>query len=300
MNNCIPFLPNGINNSCLQDLKEIRNVIPTSFSTQFTSPLNAASLSAWKTNVQTNLSVYAPLGVNDFDPSTDKPTIAKMQSTRKTITDRPIPSALFYLASNFCDYKDVLAAFQGGNFRLFFVDINGNFFGTKVNTGTNIGAVQGFAVQLTAVTSGIPTKDTAQSFPVYANFLVYEEFEQAVMITPNFNITQELTLAMPVGLTLYPTSNITAGSLTVKVLSRCGAGFTGLLAADFEVVDSSELTTPTVATVTAISNGDYTLTITKGTSTPIAAGDMVVIRVNRKSSSITTYLSNRQTINALS
>jgi hypothetical protein len=69
--------------------------------------------------------------------------------------------------------------------------------------------------------------------------------------------------------------------------------------ADFEVLDSSELVTPAVATVTSISGGDYTLTLTKATSTPLAAGDMVVIRVNKKAASITQYLSNQVQINCL-
>ena len=294
MNICAPFLPAGINMNCLQDLREIKNVIPTSASASFTSPLQAATLSVWKTKIQTDLSVYMPLGVNDFSPTTDKPTIAKMTSTRKAITDRPIPSAEIFLASNFCDYKELVNSFKGGNYRLFLVDITGNIFGTK----TAAGVVRGFACQLTAITPGFPSKDTAQSFAIYANFLSYEEFEEAVMINLPFN-TMDLIEAMPVGLYMYATSAITAGSITVRVSERCGSGKTGLVVADFSVVDSSELVTPAVATATEISNGDYTLTLTKASSTPLAVGDMVVIRVKKTASTIVSYVSNLVTINAL-
>jgi hypothetical protein len=294
MNNvCVPFLPAGINNACLQDLKEIKNIIPTTYAASFTTPLQASQLSAWKTKIQTDLSIYMPLGVNDFSPTTDKPTIAKMTSTRKAITDRPIPSAEIFVASNFCDYKDIVAAFKGGNYRLFLVDILGNIFGTMTSTGV----VRGFACQLTAITTGFPPKDTAQSFPVFANFLSYEEFENAVMIASPFN-TMELIEAMPVGLNMYVTSAISGGSVTVRITDRCGSGRVGLLAADFTVTDSSELVTPAVATVTDNTNGDYTLTLTKATSTPLAAGDMVVIMVKKTVTSIVQYMSNRVQINA--
>jgi hypothetical protein len=296
MNNvCVPFLPAGINNTVLQDLKEIKNIIPTAYSASFTTPLAASSLSAWKTHIQTTLDVYMPLGVNDFSPTTDKPTVAKMTSTRKAITDRPIPSAEIYVASNFADYKDICAAFKGGNYRLFLVDILGNIFGTQSNS---TGVVKGFACQLTAITSGFPPKDSAQSFPIFANFLSYDEFENAVQIPSPFNC-MELIEAMPVGLSMWVTSAITGGAVNVRVQDRSGAGHVGFVAADFAVTDSSELLTPTVASITDLTNGDYTLNITKATSTPLAAGDMVVIMVKKTVTSIVQYMSNRVQINAL-
>ena len=296
MNVCNPFLPQGINVSCLQDLKEIRNILIMSYSSSFTSALDAANLTTWKTKVQTDLSVYAPLGLNDYEPTTAAPTITKMQSTRQTINDRPIPSAIFHLASNFCDYKDLLIALQGGMYRTALIDGNGNIYLTK----TPAGVVRGFACQLTALTAGFAMKGNVQdNFKVWANFQYYEEFERAILIELNWNPTIELTEAMPVGLTLTNTSAITAGSMTVRITDRCGTGRSGLVVADFEVLESSELVTPAVATVTAISGGDYTITLTKGTSTPLAAGDMVVIRVNKKTASVTNYLSNRLVINCL-
>lgn len=295
MNVCNPFLPQGINNSCLQDLKEIKNIIPTNYSVSFTTPLAAATLATWKTKINTDLSIYVPLGVNDYETTTDDPSIVTMQSTRKTISNRPIPSAVFYLSSNFCDYKDVVASFQGGNYRLLLADGNGNLYVTKTATGT----VRGFACQLTAVTKGLPLKEVGQNFKVYANFLSYEEFENAVLIELGWNPTIELTEIMPVGLTLSTTSAITAGSITVRVTERCGAGKTGLVAADWEVTASSELVTPGIATCTEAANGDYTLTLKKATSTPLAAGDMVEIRVKKLATGVTTHISNRVTINAL-
>ena len=295
MNVCNPFLPQGINAACLQDVKEIKNVIPTMTSVSFANTLAAATLSTWKTKVQTDLTVFAPMGLNDYENTTDDPAISTMNSTRKVVTNKPIPSYVMYLASNFCDYKDMLAAFQGGNYRMFLVDGDGNLIGTRNTTG----GVQGFSCQMTAVTKGPLKGDIQNSFKVYVNFQSYEEWENACIVGLNWNPTVELTSYMPVGLNLYPSSAITAGSIVVTVSKRCGDAHTGLVAADWEVVESSQLVTPKVATCTAGANGSYTLALTKDTSTPLAAGDMVVLRAKVLASTVVTYLSNRITINAL-
>jgi hypothetical protein len=295
MNVCAPFLPQGINAACLQDVKEIKNVIVTTTAVSFASTLLAATLSGWKTKVQTDLSVFAPMGLNDYENTTDDPAISTMNSTRKTITNKPIPSYVMYLASNLCDYKDMVAAFQGGNYRMFLVDANGNLLGTRNATG----GVQGFSCQISAITKGPLKGDIQNTFKVYVNFQSYEEWENICVVGLTWNPTVELTTYMPVGLTLYPSSAITAGSIGVVVTARCGDGLTGLVAADWEVVESSQLVTPKIATCTEVSNGAYTLTLTKATSTPLAAGDMVVIRVKKLASTVVTYISNRITINAL-
>jgi hypothetical protein len=295
MNVCAPFLPQGINKSCLADLKEIKNIIVTDASVTFATTLLAQTLSTWKAKVQTDLSVYAPLGVNDYDPTTDDPNIVTHGSTRKTVTNNPIPSGVFYLASNFCDYKDVQDAFRGGFFRMFLVDSNGSLYGTR----TDVGVVKGFLVELTAPTKGLPLKEVGNNFKVYANFQNYDEFKNAVIVPLTWNPTLELSEAMPAGLNLYVTSAITAGSVVVTVLNRCGTAKTGLVAADWEVLESSQLVTPGIATSTEGANGSYTLTLKKSTNTPLAAGDMVVIRVKLVASTVVTYISNRITINAL-
>jgi hypothetical protein len=295
MNACSPFLPQGINTACLAEVKEIKNVIITTTAVSFANTLATQTLSGWKTKVQTDLTVFPPMGLNDFENTTDDPAISTLQSTRKIVTNKPIPSFVFYLASNFCDYRDMVAAFQGGNYRIFFVDGHGNLIGTRGATG----AVQGFSCQISAVMK-LPLKgDIQNSYKIYVNCQSYEEWENACIVGLNWNPTVELTTFMPVGLTLFATGAITAGSIGVQVTARCGDGMTGLVAADWEVVESSNLVTPGIATCTEVSNGAYTLALKKSTSTPLAAGDMVTIRVKKVTATVVNYLSNRLTINAL-
>ena len=298
MNECSPFLPQGINKSCLQDLKELKNIIATTESASFTSMANAASLSQWKAKLQTDLTVYVPLGINDYDPTTDDPNIVTMPvSGRKAVSNKPIPSGIFRLASNFCDYKELLSAFKGGTFRLFLVDANGNIFGTR----TSAGVVKGFACTINAITKGLPLKEIANNYSLYVNFLNYDEFEQAVMISLSWSPTLELTEAAPVGLSIYATStySTTTGDISVQVNTRCGDGKTGLVVADFEILESNGLVSPAVTAAVEVGSGAYTLTVEKlAVPEALDAGDYVIIRVKVVVATIVTYISSRLTISA--
>lgn len=298
MNECSPFLPQGINKSCLQDLKEIKNVLITTEGASFTSVANAASVAAWKTKLQTDLTVYVPLGINDYDVTTDDPNIVTAPvGGRKAVANKPIPSAVFRLSSNFCDYKELLSAFKGGTFRMFFVDANGNIYGTK----TSAGVVKGFACTVNAITKGMPLKEIMNNFSLYVNFLNYDEFEAATLITLSWSPTVELTEAAPVGLSIYATGtyNTTSGEINVQINTRCGDGYEGLAYTDFEVLESNDLTSPAVTAATDNDNGSYTLTLEKN-STPEAldSGDYMVIRVKKLSSTLVTHISSRLTVNA--
>ena len=298
MNICSPFLPQGINKSCMQDLKEIKNILITTEGASFTSAANAASLAAWKTKLQVDLTAYVPLGINDYDPTTDDPNIVTMPvGGRKAVTNTPIPSAVFRLSSNFCDYKELMTAFKGGTFRMFFVDAAGAIFGTKTSTGV----VKGFACTLNAVSKGMPLKEVANNFTLYANFLNYDEFEAATIITLSWSPTLELTEAAPIGLTLSYAGaySISPGTIAVQINTRCGDGLEDLVVGDFEVLESNDLDTPAVTSIVDNDNGSYTLTIQKGSSpASLASGDYVVIRVKKVATTIVTYISGRLTVNA--
>jgi hypothetical protein len=298
MNECSPLLPGGINKSCVTDLKEIKNIIITTEAAYFTSLANAASVVQWKTKLQTDLSVYAPLGINDYEPTTDDPNIVTMPATgRKAVTNTPVPSGIFRLMSNFCDYKELLNTLKGGVYRVILVDSNGNIYGTM----TSAGYFKGFVCTINAITKGMPLKEVANNFSLWVNFLNYDEFLAGVSMSLSWSPTIELTENAPVGLSMLATGaySVTPGTITVQINTRCGTGYTGLTAADFEVIESNNLASVAITTATDSGAGAYTLTIQKGSSPiSLAAGDYVIIRVKKLATTVVTHLSSRLTINA--
>jgi hypothetical protein len=295
MNQCTPYLPGGINKDCAIPLALVDKVFFCSKALEFTSIADALSISSWKAKIQTDLSVYVIGGMYDYEPSTKDPNIQELSSTQKLITDQPIPSAKIFLATNFCDYQETLRTLKGGMYSVIYLLRDGTFLARK----NAAGKIYGFTASLTAITKGLPGKDLSQNHPVWINHTSYKEFEAAVLLGPEWDMSTELIQYMPIGLNIMTMSTVTAGVVSVQVNLRCGAGFAGLLIADFEVLDSSGLTTPIVGVLVDNTLGSYTITLQKGAvPAAIAAGDWMTIRVKRVAATIVSYISNRLYIQA--
>jgi hypothetical protein len=216
---------------------------------------------------------------------------------RKAITNNPVPSMILRMMANPCDYKEMLNTLLGGTYRIFIIDSNNTIWGTK----TFAGYFRGFACNISAVTGGIPLKETQNNYRVFVNFQSYDEFKAMSGVSVSWSPTIDLTESMPVGLSLETndTYSLTPGTIAVQINTRCGSGYAGLAAADFEILESNNLTSPAVTSVTDSGLGAYTLTVQKGSSPiSLAAGDYVVIRVKKLSTTLVTHLSSRLTINA--
>lgn len=293
MGQCTAYLPNGINKDCLVPLREVEKVIFTSKSMKFTSISNALSLTAWKTKIQTDLSLYVVGGLYDYEPTTADPAITELPSTRKIVTNRPIPSATLFLEANFCDYQEILKNLKGGQYGVIYQLKGGQLYMRK----NSVGEILPFSGNLDAVTKGIPLKEMQNNFPVFVNHINYDEFTEAVLLTPDWNPTNELISYMPVGLTVLQTSAVAAGVVSIQVNERCGDGYAGLLLADFEVLGSNGLTSPIVGVLVDNGLGSYTITLQKdAVPAAIAAGDYMTIRAKKLAALVVTHLSNRITI----
>jgi hypothetical protein len=289
---CSAYLPAGINKGCIIPLAEVASVIFTSPTAKFTSLSDVLSLAAWKTKIQTDLSIYVLAGLYDYENTTDEPNVITLGSTKKLITNNPIPSAKLFVESNFCDYQEFLRTLKQGTYGIIYYLRDGQMLMWK----NSVGEVKPFTANLTAISKYIPGKaaDIQQSYPVYVNHQAVAEFNEAVLVNPVWNAGVELIGVMPVGLNMGTTSLVVAGDVSVYVSERCGEGKAGLLVADFEVLDSNGLTSPIVSAAVDNGGGSYTLTLQKGAvpGDP-AAGDYYVIRVKKLAALIVTYMSNR-------
>jgi hypothetical protein len=147
----------------------------------------------------------------------------------------------------------------------------------------------------------MPLKEIMNNFSLFVNFLNYDEFEAATLITLSWSPTIELTEASPVGLSIYATGDysLTPGTIAVQINTRCGDGYAGLVYGDFEILESNNLTSPAVTAATDSGNGVYSLTVQKGSSPiSLASGDYVVVRVKKLASTIVTHISSRLSVNA--
>ncbi|MBV5346962.1 hypothetical protein JZU46_01930 [bacterium] len=293
---CSAYLPNGINKGCVVPLAEVDSVILTSPTAKFASLAEVLSLAKWKEKIQTDLSIYVLTGIYDYENTTDEPNIATMYSGKKLITNKPIPSAKLYVESNFCDYIEMMRALKQGTYGIIYKLRDGQLLMWK----NSVGEVKPFSANLTAISKYIPGKaaDISQSYPVYVNHQSAAEFDDAILVNPYWNAGIELLSVMPIGLNIGTTSLVAGGDVDVYVAERCGEAKAGLALVDFEVLESN-VAVPAITARVDNTGGSYTLTLQKGAvPADIAAGDYMVIRVNKKTALVVDYLSNRLFIQA--
>jgi hypothetical protein len=255
------------------------------------TPDTASLLATWNGYISAITSegrISNPFPIMSFENTTDDIAIATTSLGKSYKDGNPIPKGVLYLDASICDYNN-MHAFEGTTFKMtpFFED------GTHWHTVKSDGTLGGFTMRI-GTKAGLPPEDKQQSYPLYVFFDNYAEFEKIMVIDPDFGFNEISELA-PVGLTMQVNTAYAAGDVIVDVSTRCiGKPKTGLVAADFLVLDSNA--TPTVVVTTVVENGlgNYTLTIKKNNAaTPanLAATDWVIIQAQEVSGTSATYLS---------
>lgn len=291
---CVAYLPNG-SVDCKVPMADVAGVILTNKSLSLGALAAVYSYSTWKAAVDTALTMYPLRGITDYENTTDDPGMTTSPLTgRKRVTNRPTPSGVFYVDSNLCDFTDMLRNLKGGQYGVILYLRDGKFL---VMRNPYTGIFKPIPATLDATTKGFPAKgEQDKQFPVYINFLDADDWENAVLIDPQFDY-QDLIAATPAGINMWITTPWASTKAVVRCEDRAGSGHAGFTAPDFVVVGSNMLTTPTVASIMDNTGGSYDLVITKGTSDPLSAGDYVIVQV-KDGSGPYTYLSNKLRIQA--
>lgn len=283
-NICSTGLPGGLNFDCLAYNSPVAGLIIMDTSVSFTAA-ELPVLANWKTEIQTNLDMWVPAGVEGYENTTDDPTINTTQSGGKTILRAGVPSGVFYLKSNYCDWNEVMRALKGGTYRVAFILENGMIVGFKDRNST---AHKGFLAEVKAITKGFPMPDTIENaFPVYINFKRYKEFEQQFGQIMDWEPILELPAAMPESYNLSEVSNTQAtATVNVNVFERCGDAITGLGTADINTI-ANDLTDDTLVSVTDNGDGNYDVAYTTA-----AAGQYVKFQIKALTSTVVDAISN--------
>jgi hypothetical protein len=288
MKACTSGLPAGINLDCLANPAPIDGIILTDNDVSFTKA-EILSLSSWKTEIQEELSVWVPAGIENYEPTTDDAQITTTGSLRKTVIRKPPPSGNFFLRSNVCDFNEVMRALKGGTLRVMFIHADGSIGGYKDRNGT---AYKGFKAEVHGHTPGITPQEGGESmYKVMLNFFNYFEFEQQFNIGLGWSPLAELPNAMPESYAMEFVSETQAAApstsdIVINLFEACGDAITTLAVADIDVIDSS-LNDDTVSGVTNGSGGEHTIELTDA-----IAGQWITFRVKKLTGSVVDQISN--------
>lgn len=288
---CKPAVFSGLG-ECKKLMDKMNGMVLYKKGTTFTST-TALDLSVVRTKIAddefANRTATA-LPIMSFENTTDDISILTTQLGRKITDGKPIPSGVIYLDASMCDYKaineleDIVLEAEP-----YFQD------GTKWLSIKSDGTYKPFKVRL-STKFGLPPEDKTQSYPVYLFFESYQEFEDVVVVSPEYTFNDVLDI-VPVGLSMSIVTAYTGGNVVVKVTERCkpDVGVTGLTSAtDFPVISSNG--SPVVAVTSVVENGQgqYTLTIktdSGGTPANLASSEYATIQAQDDDGTYATYLS---------
>lgn len=230
-----------------------------------------------------------PISINAFENTTDDIEILTTALGKKSVGGKPIPSGILFGDMSLCDYKD-FHLLQGISFEHFPTFQDGSFWATRKSNGS----LKGFRMHL-ATKAGLPPEDKSQSYPIYIFYDNYQEFENVVIVTPDFFFTDLLDYS-PVAMEISEVTQLTTGGTVVmKVEARCSKlPITGLVIGDFAILESNGI--PIVATAGFVEDGQgqYTMTIradTGGTPEDLALGEYAVVQASQNDATFATFLS---------
>jgi len=256
------------------------------------------SASTWHVSVASVITAsrsILALPILSFENTTDDVEITTSQLGQKSITGKPIPSGMIGLDASLCDYKQ-LHALEDTWYEFFPFFQDGTFWATRKADGT----LKGFRVKI-GTKAGLPPEDKSLSYPMYLFFQNYAEFENVVVVNPDFNFSDVLDYS-PVGMDIRITTDyvIASGVVIVKVTNRgTGEGHTGLAIADFEILLSNADPTVAISALTDSGLGVYSLTI-QSDGAAFASGEYAIIQPSEEDATPTylTYLGHSLKVQA--
>jgi len=290
---CNTNMPAGVITTCGANFEKIKNVIILKTGTKFANADEVRSQAKWISAMHVDETAWAGKRINSYETTTDDKNIVTFDSTKKKATNKPIPSALFMLDTNFCDTQMLLNVLSNSS-----NEIALQLDDDSIHMARTIdGKFKGFLGTLDMTTKGFfESADQGNNAPMTFFGDSYEEFQNAALIPMDFDVTSLAATYMPVGLTLGANGaySTTTGIINLQVNVRCDlSGKDDVVIADFDFVDSNNLSTLAVTTLGTAVNGAYDVTVQKDLApVNLAVGDFFKVRVKVLASGKIAYLSN--------
>lgn len=184
----------------------------------------------------------------------------------------------FSISKNLCMHKAMFSHNTRGNARVFFLDVDGNYFGTELSNGD----VAGFRISLLNVEKlMISDGSVSTKSPVYVVLKDHKEIDKnGVQFDGSF--AGELVPLSDVELEIQSSPAVTTDDFYVSVKVKCdGTPVSGLVVGDFEVTTALGVAqVPTAFEETSAGSGIYHFTkstdFVDGFVNLVAAADLTV------------------------
>lgn len=267
--------PQGVNQSCLPDMKRVEAILLMSDSQTFTNT-TVVSRTAWENKVKQDLTIYMAK-LDGYTPQGGEVQTQTTQFGRTLVTGETPGGGDFFIKSSPCDYRELLQTVDGSTYKVVFILRDGSFMMWQQD-----GTYYGFSADVIAPAPTIPASDNLTEFyKLSTYFKEVDEFRNMVVVKPNFNPLTVLWAAMPNGLSLVLNTHDNDDPVVI-VRERCQDGVTGLTYDDFEIVAQSGSRAFQNTGFSDDGAGVYTLDLDTALA---AAGDYVSFRVKNTTGS---------------
>lgn len=254
---CTTGLRNTGSCSCKQILGATIKAFYTTSDFEFATKTSAQTAADWTTGIQNKYVYPLPMVLDVEDNSTEAGVYTGSLGRKIKSSNSIWGEKLFFDVTAF-EYSR-LFSFDGAKGRIFLVDIKGNGYGTS-SDGTKIKGfeIASFDVYPYTVATG---QGEIRRMAIAFELANYSEYTKDIVVF-EADFADELTGLVDVSLT---STSWTTGGCVVTVTRDCdGSGVTGLVAADFVLVDDASGPPKSISSITPVSGsaGSYTLAAT--------------------------------------
>lgn len=263
---CTVTAPGGANSNCINFLSEANYAIVTDPSFEWSDVGAVDNIENLRVLLQETRKGFI-VSLNGSEPTLPEAQTETTGFGDNYITSENSPSLKGYANMSACDFKEILANWKGGTYRVALMLADGSIMVHDKAPEQN-----GFLAQVFAHAFGAPGRENqTQMFAITFNFLRGEEFDNYSIIPLNYSGADVVDL-LPIGLTATVNTKFDGSSIVLNVFTRCvpddpkGGVMTG------EIVKSTQGIAVT-AVPTDNTDGTYTVLVQKTGAVDLGAGE---------------------------
>ena len=263
---CTVTAPGGANTGCINFLGEANYAIVTDPSFKWSDVGAVDNIEQLRVLLQETRKGFI-VALNGSEPTLPEANIETSGFGNNYITSENSPSLIGYADMSACDFKEILASWKGGSYRVALFLSDGSIMVHDKGPEQ-----EGFLAQVFAHAFGAPGRENQQQmYKITFNFLIGEEFDNYSVVPVNFSGRDVIEL-LPIGLTATVNTAFDGTQVILNVFTRCVPDDLKSGVMTGEIVKSTQGVVVT-AVPTDNADGTYTVVVQKTGAVDLAAGE---------------------------
>lgn len=283
---CVNGMPGGANTGCVSYLSEASFAIITAPSFEWDTVGAVDNIENLRVLLQETRQGFI-VSLNGSEVTAPEAQVETTGFGDNYITAENSPTLKGFTKMSACDFKEVLANYKGGTYRVALMLADGSIMTHDKEPEQN-----GFIAQVFAHSFGAPGRENqTQQYAITFNFLDGAEFDNYSIIPVNFTGRDIIDL-LPVGLTATTNVKFDGTQVVLNVHTRCVPDDPKSGVMTGEIIKSTQGIAVT-AVPTDNADGTYTVVVQKSGAVDLGAGEYAEFILVVKSGDIYQEITNK-------